>query len=226
MSDNRVVLINRRISSIGNTTAVQGIHKGEWFITQDTNTVYWKNPVTNLAEQIAGRSDGALVTREVTSINDAMVTTTIKSGELFVALDEGILYWKNPNNGDTIEAIGGKNKVLSKKILGSGRQDLNLLQSRYFYTTITANTTFQPINYDMSDEVLTDFILEIKNGGQFTITWWENIQWEFDAPPILSTYGTTLFGFYGSRKAGEVEYKWKGVVLSQEFDADTPPVVA
>lgn len=217
MADSRVVVINRRISSLTNTFALEGIHKGEWFITQDSNILYWKNPVTGKPEQIAGRSDGAVVSSEVSSISNTSALGEIKSGEMFIARDENAMYWKNPNNDDSVEPLGGKSKLTAVKLLGAGLMNLDLLKSGYFYTEITANSTFSVSNTVTTDDVVTNFVLEVKNGGQFALTWWNEVEWEYGTAPTLSPTGTTLLGFYGIKKAGTLVYKWKGVVLAYEY---------
>lgn len=80
-----------------------------------------------------------------------------------------------------------------------------------FYKTVTGNTTFSRTNVKPSGQV-TNIILELTNGGNYTVTWWSGIKWQQGAAPILTSGGTDILGFY-SYDGGTT---WRGVLLSRD----------
>lgn len=64
MADNRIVVINRRVASI-NDPAVANIYPGEWFVTEDTNIIYWKDPTTNTIKTLGTKASIVNSTRSV-----------------------------------------------------------------------------------------------------------------------------------------------------------------
>jgi len=80
-----------------------------------------------------------------------------------------------------------------------------------FYKTVTANTTFSRSNPRPSGRV-TNIILELTNGGNYTVTWWSGIKWQQGVAPALTSGGTDILGFY-SYDGGTT---WRGVLLSRD----------
>ena len=81
----------------------------------------------------------------------------------------------------------------------------------YFYYTATTNVTLSVTNVPTTANVVTSFILEIKNGST-RITWWPNITWAGGVVPTLTTTGTDSIAFYSYNDAGTV--KWRGLPLA------------
>ena len=79
-----------------------------------------------------------------------------------------------------------------------------------FYKTVTGNTAFSRTNVKPSGQV-TNIILELTNGGNYTISWWSGIKWQQGAAPTLTSGGTDILGFY-SYDGGTT---WRGVLLSR-----------
>lgn len=94
--------------------------------------------------------------------------------------------------------------------LGTGSA-INCALGEVFYKTITANTTFSRTNVKPSGQV-TNIILELTNGGNYTISWWSGIKWQQGAAPALTSGGTDILGFY-SYDGGTT---WRGVLLSRD----------
>lgn len=61
--------------------------------------------------------------------------------------------------------------------------------------TITANTTFTVTGVTVAP-AFNSFILELTNGGNFTVTWWTGIDWAGGAAPSLTANGKDVLGFY------------------------------
>ena len=80
-----------------------------------------------------------------------------------------------------------------------------------FYKTVTGNTTFSRTNVKPSGQV-TNIILELTNGGNYTISWWSGIKWQQGVAPTLTSGGTDILGFY-SYDGGTT---WRGVLLSRD----------
>ena len=80
----------------------------------------------------------------------------------------------------------------------------------FFTKTITANTTFTVTGVP-GPSAVPSFILELTNGGAFTVTWWANVRWAAGIAPTLTAAGTDVLGFY-TLDAGA---NWRGLVLGR-----------
>lgn len=216
MLDNRVVLINRTVSSLSNTSAITGIHNGEWFLVKDTNTLYWKDTF-GVVQPIGKSGTGGVVNTSVSSLSDTSKIDKVDLGEWVFIENEKTIYWRNPTTS-IIEPLTPNRSTTALEVLSNTIIDLDLSSANYFYTVpLTKNASFNPINYQVTSGLVTSFVLEITKGGLFTINWWEKLQWEYGKPPILSDKGTTVLGFYGIRKNKLDEYSWRGIVISHEI---------
>jgi hypothetical protein len=169
MADNRIVVINRRVTSI-NDPAVANIYPGEWFVTQDTNIIYWKDPVSGSIKNLG---------------SNPAITNSTRSTELPTAGTLNI----DPNTASV------------------------------FYTTLVGNATINiaNVNTTTTNEV-SSFVLEITNGGQFTVNWMADIKWDRSVAPLLSLNKKTIIGFYGLKRNNSASYFWTGTVLAYEVD--------
>lgn len=103
--------------------------------------------------------------------------------------------------------IGAKEKA---QVLVAGTLDLN--EGNLFTKTVTSDTTFTLTNISAIPNVVQSFILEITNGGNFIVTWWNNIKWDNGEMPELTVDGVDILGFYTSDNGNT----WRGVLLSKD----------
>jgi len=82
----------------------------------------------------------------------------------------------------------------------------------FFTKTITANTTFTVSNVPTAGNV-PSFVLELTNGGAFTITWWAGVRWPAGVAPALSASGVDVLGFY-TLDGGTT---WRGMLLGKSM---------
>ena len=113
------------------------------------------------------------------------------------------------NEGGKINGpiIGAKEK---SQALVAGTLDLN--EGNLFTKTVTSDTTFTLTNISAIPNVVQSFILEITNGGNFIVTWWNNIKWDSGEIPELTVDGVDILGFYTSDNGAT----WRGVLLSKD----------
>ncbi len=103
--------------------------------------------------------------------------------------------------------IGVKEKA---QVLVASTLDLN--EGNLFTKTVTSNTTFTLTNISAIPNVVQSFILEITNGGNFIVTWWNNVKWDNGEMPELTENGVDILGFYTSDNGNT----WRGVLLSKD----------
>ncbi len=80
-----------------------------------------------------------------------------------------------------------------------------------FSKTVTGTTTFAVSNVAAAGNV-NSFILELTNGGAFTVVWWAGVKWAGGTSPTLTAAGTDILGFY-TRDGGTT---WRGTVMSKD----------
>ena len=103
--------------------------------------------------------------------------------------------------------IGTKEK---SQVINTGVLDLN--EGNLFIKTVTSDTTFTLTNISAIPNIVQSFILEITNGGNFIVTWWNNIKWDNGEVPTLTKNGVDILGFYTSDNGNT----WRGVLLSKD----------
>ena len=103
--------------------------------------------------------------------------------------------------------IGTKEKA---QVLVASTLDLN--EGNLFTKTVTSDTTFTLTNISAIPNVVQSFILEITNGGNFIVSWWNNIKWDSGKIPELTVDGVDILGFYTSDNGNT----WRGVLLSKD----------
>ena len=102
--------------------------------------------------------------------------------------------------------IGTKEKKVS---LGASN-NIDLAEGNLFIKNVTSNITFTLSNISAENDIVHTFILEIVNGGNYTITWFNNIKWDNGTAPTLSTNGTDILSFYTHDKG----VTWRGFILA------------
>lgn len=209
--DRRIVIINRNISSINNTAAINSIHKGEWFIAEDTKILYRSNPVTGEIEKITGKRS---IEYEVSSIFNTIEVKSVPRGMLFTTKDTNITYLKTDDS--VYSQLTNNTNSLAVKTETTGNVILDTAIANYFYCTPTSEITLKPINMIMDVDNVTSFVLDIKGGGKFPVKWWSNLNWDRGVAPSLSKEHSTILGFYGVRKQQSSNIVWHGLMLSAE----------
>lgn len=94
--------------------------------------------------------------------------------------------------------------------MGTSNIDLNL--AGFFSKTITTGTTFTVSNIPAMGKGVA-FVLDITNGGAYTITWWSGIKWPSGAAPTLTASGRDSIGF----KTYDGGTTWDGFVLGKDL---------
>lgn len=89
---------------------------------------------------------------------------------------------------------------------------IDLAIANYFSKTITVATTLTVSNVPAANTVGA-FILDLTNGGAFTITWWANIKWVGGTAPVLTAAGRDAIGFF-THDGGS---SWTGFVLGKDI---------
>lgn len=94
--------------------------------------------------------------------------------------------------------------------LGAGNS-INLSQGNVFTKTVNATTTFTILGF-LPQGASNSFILELTNGGSYTINWFSGVKWSEGIAPILTSAGVDILGFY-SYNGGVT---WRGMVLCKD----------
>lgn len=89
--------------------------------------------------------------------------------------------------------------------------NIDLQAGEYFTKTITGNSTLTVSNVPASGTVAS-FILNLTNGGAYTVTWWSGVKWAAGAAPTLTASGRDVLGFF-TYDGGTT---WTGLVLSKD----------
>ena len=101
--------------------------------------------------------------------------------------------------------------VVKEKVVNLTGDIIQTSLGSVFIKTITKNTTLSlTTNYNIGET--NSFILELTNGGNYTINWWDNIKWNGGVAPELTNNGKDILGFY-SYGSPRVTI---GVVLSKD----------
>ena len=85
--------------------------------------------------------------------------------------------------------------VVKEKVVNLTGDIIQTSLGSVFIKTITKNTTLSlTTNYNIGET--NSFILELTNGGNYTINWWDNIKWNGGVAPELTNNGKDILGFY------------------------------
>ena len=118
-------------------------------------------------------------------------------------------------NGHSILGKGGNidlTDIIKEKAQVLVASTLDLNEGNLFTKTVTSDTTFTLTNISAIPNVVQSFILEITNGGNFIVTWWNNVKWDNGEMPELTENGVDILGFYTSDNGNT----WRGVLLSKD----------
>ena len=85
--------------------------------------------------------------------------------------------------------------VVKEKVVNLTGDVIQTSLGSVFIKTITKDTTLSlTTNYNIGET--NSFILELTNGGNYTINWWDNIKWNGGVAPELTNDGKDILGFY------------------------------
>jgi hypothetical protein len=90
--------------------------------------------------------------------------------------------------------------------------NLDLTLAGYFAKTVAANTAFTVSGVPAAGSVAS-FVLDITNGGAYTVTWWAGLKWPGGLVPTLTAAGRDVLAFY-THDGGTT---WNGFVLGRNM---------
>lgn len=139
----------------------------------------------------------------------ALVHTHVISdvNQLQTTLDTKAVLTANAFSG--IQTFNAATREKSNAVAAS---DINCALGSVFSKTISGTTTFTVSGIAPSGNV-TSFILDLTNGGSFTINWWANMKWAGGLAPVLTAAGRDMLGFI-TYNGGAT---WTGLVLGKDI---------
>lgn len=124
-------------------------------------------------------------------------------------------------SGNTLTDVASTNttQTLTNKTITGLRETkvavaasaISLTTGNYFTKTISSTTAFTVSNVPASGTTAS-FILELTNGGAFTVNWWAGVKWAGGTAPTLTAAGVDILGFY-THDGGTT---WRGLVLAKD----------
>lgn len=102
-------------------------------------------------------------------------------------------------------------KAVFQKSLDMAAGVIDVASGSHFSKVVTANVSLTLTNVPAAGTVAS-FILELTNGGAFTVTWWANIKWAGGTAPTLTAAGRDVVGFY-TKDGGAT---WTGMLLAKD----------
>lgn len=81
-----------------------------------------------------------------------------------------------------------------------------------FYKTITAATTFS-VTPVVATGFVNSFMLDLTNGGNYTVTWWTGMKWAGGTAPTLTSNGRDILSFF-TRDGGTT---WNGLLVAKDI---------
>ena len=131
------------------------------------------------------------------------------NGTEWVSVDED--YSLSTHNHDNIYQKKTDAILATKEVkVTMTTNNLDLATANLFTKTLTGATTFTISNKAVAGDV-NSFILELTNGGAFTVTFWAGVKWAGGTVPTLTAAGTDVLGFY-SHDGGTT---WRGILMAK-----------
>jgi hypothetical protein len=117
-----------------------------------------------------------------------------------------------PRSGTTTRIDGiaeFEGAVANTKSSGSvtGTTNIDMSAYSYYAHTLTGNTTYTVSNIPVG---FTSFILELTNGGAYSITWPSNTKWNAGITPTLTSSGGVDMVQFTTDDGGTT---WRGVLV-------------
>lgn len=117
---------------------------------------------------------------------------------------------------DVAQSYSAKQTFLSvsetKVTVSANTIDLDL--GNYFEKTLSADVTFEVANVASSNTV-SSFVLDLTNGGDYTVTWFANTTWNAATAPTLTSGGVDTLAFFTYDNGTT----WRAFVLGQGMAA-------
>ena len=101
---------------------------------------------------------------------------------------------------------------LKETKVAMGADAIDLSAGNYFTKTISADTTLTVSNVAASGSV-SAFVLELTNGGAFSVTLFSGVTWPSGNAVVLSTSGVDTLAFYTYDNGTT----WRGFTLGKEM---------
>ena len=152
-------------------------------LSTDGTIALWAALKTINGSSLLGGTDIALQALLVSGTN----IKTINGSSLLGGTDIALL----PIAGGTMT---GAITALRETKTAISASNINLATGNVFTKTITGNTTFTLSNVAATGTV-NSFILDLTNGGAYTVTWFSGVKWPNGTAPALSTSGRDILGF-------------------------------
>ncbi len=108
-----------------------------------------------------------------------------------------------------LTAVGTRGTKIAPTI-SAGTYTLNLSSGDWFTATISAASTFALSNVAGSG-LTSSFILDLTNGGAYTVTWFSGVKWAGGTAPTLTASGRDVLGFF----TDDGGTTWCGFVLGK-----------
>ena len=100
---------------------------------------------------------------------------------------------------------------ISEKLVTLASGTVNLLNGVWFKYTATSTLNWAFNNPGTADYDVQSFVLELTNGGAYTMNWPSGTKWAGGSAPTLTASGTDILGFYTS----DMGTTWYGFVLGK-----------
>ena len=202
---------NAKEAAIAAGTAAQYYRGDKSFQTLDkaavglgsvNNTSDADKPVSTAQATAIGLKQDTLVSG--TNIKTVGGNSLLGSGDVVLPTGDVTLAGVQTLSNKTITGL----KEVKSTLAAS---EIDLLVGNFFDKTITAITTLTVTNVPAAGTV-SSFVLELTNGGAFTITWWTGVKWSGGVAPTLTAVGRDVLGFY-THDGGT---NWTGLVLAKD----------
>lgn len=141
--------------------------------------------------------------------NSAVFSGNVSVGSLTLS---GNLVANNITSNNLLTAAVTKSTTYQETKSVISASDINLSSANYFTKTITGTTTFTVSNVPAAG-VVASFILDLTNGGSYSLNWWSGIQWPNGLQPVLSISGRDVLGFF-THDGGVT---WSGFILGKNL---------
>ena len=149
----------------------------------------------------------AVVATNLFEISEVTVTTTV-TASVTTTVSSYISRQATAAQMRAYALAAISNYTLTKVSLAnvSATTTLDLASANYFSALVSGSSTFAFANAP-ANTLAAGLILELTNGGNFTVTWPSYVKWPFGAAPTLTTGGTDLLVFITDDNGTN----WRGV---------------
>lgn len=189
-------------------TATAGQTSFSFLYTVGLLDVYLNGNKLIVGDDFTATNGTTFVLASGAAVNDVVEAVTVAS--LPIADAVTLSTAQTISGAKTFSASVIENKVALGSV--SSTATFNLALGNVYTATLGANTTFSVSNVPASGSTIS-FILDITNGGAFTITWWTNMKWVAGTAPTLTASGRDMLSFI-THDGGTT---WTGLVLGKDI---------